>query len=416
MSQRFTKSDAHAWLAARQTEWTRELIELANINSGSSHRAGLAEMAQRLEVWDGMDGVHCERLPLPPRQVVLDDGVECAIETEGALCWRVRPECERRVLLGIHYDTVYPPHHQSQQCRLVSEDKLIGPGVADAKGGIVVVRAALQALERFRLADNIGWTLLLTPDEELGSPSSAHLWSEQAADHDFGLLLEPALPSGALIATRKGSGNFVVVVRGRAAHAGRDFEQGRNAVALASRLAVNLDELNGQQRDTTINVGRVSGGGPVNVVPDLAVVHFNVRVPDVESQHWFAQRLSDVLALADEAEGFAVAVHGGFSAPPKVMTHAQRVLMNAVEHAHAELGMHVHWEASGGVCDGNRLAAAGLPNIDTLGPIGGSIHSADEWVDLSSIPRKAQVLVEILNNFERGLASELTRQRSIDTR
>ena len=416
MSERYSCEAAHAWLAGRQTEWTRELIELANINSGSANREGLAEVAQKLQVWEGMDGIHCEQLPLPPRRIVLDDGIECAVETEPALRWQARPHCERRVLLGIHYDTVYPPAHRPQHCALVTENRLVGPGVADAKGGIVVVRAALRAVEQFHLASNIGWTLLLTPDEELGSPSSAHLWHEHAANHDFGLLLEPALPSGALVANRKGSGNYTVVVRGRAAHAGRDFHQGRNAVALASRLAANLDGLNGQHGDTTINVGRISGGGPVNVVPELAVVHFNVRVPDPEAQHWFDQRLSDVLALADESDGCSVAVHGGFSAPPKTMTHEQRILMNAVEHAHAELGMHVHWESSGGVSDGNRLAAAGLPNIDTLGPIGGAIHSADEWVDVASIPRKAQVIIELLHAFDRGERPDLTRKTSIDSR
>ena len=204
------------------------------------------------------------------------------------------------------------------------------------------------------------------------------------------------MPSGALVGQRKGSGNFTLVVRGRAAHAGRNFSAGRNAIALASHLATSLDRLNARQPDTTINLGNISGGGPVNVVPDLAIVRFNVRVPDAEAQKWFEHQLSDILAEADQMEGYQVALYGSFTAPPKPLTSTQRTLMNAIEAAGERLGHKVHWQASGGVCDGNRLAAAGLPNIDTLGPIGENLHSPEEWVDVTSIPQRASLVLEIL--------------------
>lgn len=412
MTHTAAKADAHAWLASHQSQWTHQLIELANISSGSGNIQGLDEAAQWLCAWSGLPALVPEHIALPPRRGVSDDGREQALETGVALKWQVRPQAERRVLLGIHYDTVYTPAHVPNHCRQISEDRVLGPGVADAKGGVIVVRAALEALERFNLAGGCGWTLLLTPDEEVGSPSSCELWTSLAATHDFGLLFEPALPSGALVGQRKGSGSFSLVVRGKAAHAGRDFAAGRNAVALASHLATRLDRLNGQRSDVTVNIGHLSGGGPVNVVPDLAVLRFNVRVPDAGSQHWFEAALSDALAEADAQEGFSVAVSGGFHAPPKPLDHAQRELMNAIEDASQLLGHHVHWQASGGVCDGNRLAACGLPNIDTLGPIGDGLHSPDEWVDVRSIPAKAQVVVELLSNFSVGKYPALVRQHS----
>jgi glutamate carboxypeptidase len=281
--------------------------------------------------------------------------------------------------------------------------------VADAKGGVVVARAALEALEQFALAGDCGWTLLLTPDEEIGSPASGDVWTTLAASHDFGLLFEPALPSGALVGERKGSGSFTLVVRGRAAHAGRDFASGRNAVALASHLATLFDRLNGQHSGMTVNIGQLVGGTAVNVVPDRALVRLNVRVPDAASQHLFEAALSDALAEADQQEGFSVTVFGGFHAPPKLLNHPQRELMNAIEHASGLLGHRVHWQASGGVCDGNRLAAAGLPNIDTLGPVGDGLHSPEEWVDVTSIPAKAQLVVELLSGFGQGKYPALTR-------
>ena len=392
----FTKNDAHAWLAANQSRWTREVIELCNVNSGSTNLVGLNQMADMLCDWDGVPGVEAQRIALPPRRGVADDGCEHASESAVALKWEVRPQADKRVLLGIHYDTVYSPAHVPAKCVQISDTRLVGPGTADAKGGIVVVRAALEALEHFQLTTDIGWTLVLTPDEELGSPSSGHLWEQLAHQHDFGLLFEPAMPSGALVGLRKGSGNFTLVVRGRAAHAGRNFSAGRNAIALASHLATCLDRLNARQPDTTINLGNISGGGPVNVVPDLAIVRFNVRVPDAEAQKWFEHQLSDILAEADQMEGYQVALYGSFTAPPKPLTSSQRTLMNAIEAAGERLGHKIHWQASGGVCDGNRLAAAGLPNIDTLGPIGENLHSPEEWVDVSSIPQRASLVLEIL--------------------
>ncbi|MCC6509988.1 MAG: M20/M25/M40 family metallo-hydrolase, partial [Pirellulaceae bacterium] len=320
------QTEAHAWLAANQSRWTSELIELANVNSGSANLVGLNEVADMLSAWSGVPALPAQRIALPPRRGVAGDGHEQAMETGVALKWEVRPQANQRVLLGIHYDTVYLPTHQPAKCQHVTDARLVGPGTADAKGGIIVARAALEALEHFCLAPEVGWTLLLTPDEEVGSPSSAELWDSLARTHDYGLLFEPALPSGALVGQRKGSGNFTVVVRGRAAHAGRDFAAGRNAIALASQLASALDRLNGKHPDTTINLGNFTGGGAVNVVPDLAILRWNVRVPDAAAQHWFERQLSDILEEADQQEGFQVALYGGFTAPPKPMTHAQREL------------------------------------------------------------------------------------------
>ena len=413
MTYHSAKEEALAWIASNQSQWTHQVIELANINSGSTNVQGLNEAAEWLCTWSGLPSLTVERIALPLRRGIADDGREHSLETGVALKWKVRPEANRQVLLGIHYDTVYTPLHFPSKCKQVSEDRLFGPGVADAKGGIVVARAALEALERFKLAQECGWTLLLTPDEEVGSPSSGELWTSLAATHDFGLLFEPALASGALVGERKGSGSFTLVVRGRAAHAGRDFSMGRNAVALASFLAMQLDRLNGQRPGVTVNIGQLVGGGAINVVPDLAIVRVNVRIPDNESQHWFEAALSDALAEADQQEGYSVVVCGGFHAPPKLLNHAQRELMNAIELASESLGHHVHWQASGGVCDGNRLAAAGLPNIDTLGPIGNGLHSPEEWVDLSSIPLKAQVVVELLSSFSQGRHPALVRTRSV---
>ncbi len=404
--------DAYAWLSSQQSKIQADLIELANQNSGSSHLAGLLRVAQWLE--DRMDLPYAtfQRIPLPPRQNVDDNGQVLAVDTGPALRWDFQPDQRRRVLLCIHYDTVFAADDAFQTCELQSDDRLTGPGVADAKGGILVIRAALQALHQFSLANEIGWTVLLTPDEELGSPSTSGLLQSIAPEYDFGLLFEPALPSGELVSQRKGSGNFTVVVRGRAAHAGRHFEEGRNAVVELIRLLLQVDALNGTRPGLTVNVANVRAGSALNIVPDLAVGRLNARVEDIDSAVWFEQQLNDLVQELNGKKGFACRLFGGITSPPKQLTDAMQPLMRALESATLSIGTQpIRWRTTGGVCDGNKLAAAGLPNIDTLGPIGDALHSQQEWVQPSSIIEKSQVIVNLLSRFSGGEFVDLQRQR-----
>jgi len=405
--------EAHAWLEAGQERMVADLIELANQNSGSNNVVGLLAVADWLEDWAGLHPAMLKRIALPARRIIGDDGRELVFETGPALRWDYRPESRRRVLLAIHYDTVFGAEHPFQRCHRVTSDKLVGPGVADAKGGIVVLRYAMQALLKFSLANECGWTVLLNPDEEVGSPSSASLMKEIAPDFEFGLLFEPCLPGGEFVSQRKGSGNFVLVMRGRSAHAGRDFGQGRNAVAKLCGLLAEIDQLNGVRKDTMINVGSFVGGGPVNVVPDLAVGRINLRLADNDSASWFKHKLKALVSTVNTCEGFHCEIHGGVTSPAKPITDETRQLMNAIESCAGQLGQSIQWKATGGVCDGNKLAAAGLPNVDTLGPLGDGLHSSQEWVQVSSLVAKAKLVVELMSRFSSGQLGS-TEQSKID--
>jgi len=387
-----------------------DLIELCNQNSGSHNLPGLIRVADWLCEWAELLPGTLQRIDLPPCELISDAGEAISVETGPALRWDFKPEAARRVLLMIHYDTVFDATHEFQQCQQLSPTLLRGPGVADAKGGIVVLRFALQALLKFGLAPDLGWTVLLNPDEEVGSHSSLALMQELAPQFDFGLLFEPALPTGEMISERKGSGTFSVLVGGQAAHAGRYFHRGRNAVAEISRMVAAIDGLNGQREETTINVGYISGGGPVNVVADQAIARINVRVADSESATWFIQQLQTLASQTAGREGFTCQVHGGFTSPPKRINAAQQALMQAVNASAVRLNLPaITWQYTGGVCDGNKLAAAGLPNIDTLGPRGDGLHSGQECVQLDSLAEKAKLLVEILCRFADGDFENLRR-------
>jgi len=226
---------------------------------------------------------------------------------------------------------------------------------------------ALEALERSDVADFIGWEVLINPDEELGSPGSTPLLAQCAKRNDIGFLFEPTLADGSLASQRKGSGNFAIVVRGRAAHAGREFHVGRNAITAMADLITQLDALNGWFEGLTINVAQVEGGGQMNMVPDLAICRLNVRYVDVQQETVVQSKIEEIVGEIDKRSGIGAALHGGFTAPPKPFDEPTGQLLEHVADCGRELGIDVTWRSTGGVCDGNRLAAAGLPNVDTMG-------------------------------------------------
>ena len=386
--------DIHALrvIDERSQYWLDLLRDWCAINSGSHHLPGLATMADALADEFGAFG-EVRRIDLPPTTQIESNGEEKAAPLGQALSIVRRPEAAIRALLVIHYDTVYGKENPFQQVTVLPDGRWNGPGVVDAKGGIVVMLAALHALEASPAAKNIGWEVILNPDEEIGSPGSVGLLEEAAERNQFGLLFEPALPDGWLVGERKGSGNLTIVVRGKAAHAGRDFAAGRSAVVALAKLIVHAAETSG---GITLNCGQISGGGAVNIVPELAIGRFNARISKKEEAQRVVDLLQELIAEANEQDGITATLHGSFSSPPKALDAASLALFEAARDCGRQLGMEVNWRSSGGTCDGNRLAAAGLPVIDTMGPVGGDLHSRSEYLIPQSIAERAKLTALLL--------------------
>ena len=379
-------------LREQQPAMQNLLFEWASINSGTLNLSGVSRMQElaAVEFRDCSDSVR--QIDTAQTQQVDADGDVRSVPLGPVMHASRRESAETQVLLVIHIDTVYGPDSPFQSVTQLDENTWRGPGVADAKGGLVVMLFALRAFEAYVAAtgnDRVGWNVLVNSDEEIGSPGSADILSQFAARSEIGLLFEPSLPDGGLISTRKGSGNFSIVVRGKAAHAGREFEQGRNAVIAAAQIAAGLHKANARWPDVTINVSRIDGGSPVNMVPDVAVVRFNVRYGSRDLETEILQTVRAVLDDADRREGISCELHGAFTAQPKQMTDELRQLQQEISECGQLLGTELNWTASGGVCDGNRLAACGLPNVDTLGVRGGDIHSPTEYVLLDSLAERA---------------------------
>ncbi len=386
----------------------RSLVERwSNINSYSHNLPGLEELSHLLKAeWKPLG--EFEEIPIGHQESIDFRGTVERKPLGRALRIRQRGDAPLRVFLCIHMDTVYPPEDGFTAVTEVDSNTLRGPGVCDAKGGLAVMLTAVEAMERSPWAKKIGWEVLINPDEEIGSPGSSPLFDEAAAGNHVGLLFEPTLPDGSLVSERGGSGSYAVIVHGRSAHAGRDPHMGRNAIHAMAKTIVRLSELS--SGGITINVGKVEGGGPVNVVPDLAICRLNVRAKTPADQKHVQEAISQIIHEADRQDGIHVELHGGFHRPPKPLDDGARQLQKMIELAAHELGLSVAWRYSGGVSDGNQLAAAGLPNIDSLGPRGGSIHSHEEFLLLDSLPERAKLAYLVLRSLaENGFTTKTRR-------
>ncbi|KQY96742.1 hydrolase [Brevundimonas sp. Root1423] len=382
-------------VAAREDIIVGRAIDWAGVNSGSRNTGGLAIMLDRLEAEARYLPAVVERVPTGASTSAGDDGVVRTEVHADALRITARPLAPIQIVLTGHYDTVFPADSSFQTVSTRPDGALNGPGIADMKGGISVMLAALEAFETHPDREQVGWTVLLSPDEEIGSPASAPLLAELGARGHIGMTYEPALADGTLAGARKGSGNYHLIVSGKAAHAGRAFHEGANAVAGAAILATRLHALNGQREGVTVNVAKISGGGALNVVADNAIVRFNVRVPDKAASDWIEAAVRDI-ASDLPFPGLVLHLLGGMTRAPKPMDASQTALFEAVRDTGALLGQTIAWKPSGGVCEGNNLHAAGLPNIDTLGVLGGDIHSGQEFAWPASFVERAQLSALIL--------------------
>jgi glutamate carboxypeptidase len=373
----------------------------AQINSGSRNLAGLE--IQKLALIEAAAGLPADVIghELAPMREVSSDGQVRDLATSQALSITVRPDAPVQVVLTGHYDTVFGADSPFQSVVTRADGALNGPGMADMKGGLCVMLAALAAFETHPLATRVGYRVLMSPDEEVGSLSSGPLLAQFGRLGHIGMTYEPALSDGTLAGARKGSGNFHVVVRGRSAHAGRDFDLGRNAITAAARLSTRLDDLNGKRDGVTLNVSRIDGGGPLNMVPDTAIVRFNIRFPDQEAAAWVQAAVQSALQ-ASGGDGLDLHLHGGITRPAKPMNLAQTRLFEAVRQIGGLIGQDILWKPSGGVCEGNNLFASGLPNIDTLGVRGGDIHSEAEYAWPDSFAERAQLSAAILMKLADG--------------
>lgn len=401
-------------ILTREDEAIRERLEAASdemvartrgwaqINTGSYNIDGLKRLAPKLA--DAFSALEADirLVDGPGFDNVGSDGRVTQMHTGPILQVTSRPEAPVQVIMSGHYDTVFPPG-TFETIRELGNGQINGPGMADMKGGISLMLEALKAFESGPLKDRLGYRVVITPDEEIGNFASAAALTEAArSGAHIGMTYEPAMETGAMSGGRKGSAVFDIVLHGRAAHAGRAKEEGRSAIEAAAGLVVGLEALNGQREGVTFNVGAIEGGSPVNIVPDLAVVRFGARAPDADASAWATREVERLFARAAARDGIHGHLHGGFYRPPKPRNTAQQALFDAVHATGRAIGLDLEFVDTGGVCEGNNIFAAGVPNVDTLGVRGGRIHSSEEFVIIESFAERAALSALILNRLADG--------------
>lgn len=385
------------------------VIQWSRINSYTFNLAGLKKLSQEIRTSFQVLEAHAKSVELPPMEFINSDGETAAKTLGDALLFSKRPHAQYQVLLVCHMDTVYPlpageetPDQSIHDIRQVEDNILNGAGVADAKGGIVVMLKALEAVEGSSFKNKIGWQIIINPDEEAGSPGSRNLLKQAAQKAQVGLVFEPCLPNGDIVGARKGSGNFTLVVHGRSAHAGRNPHLGRNAINAVSKCILEISALNETLPGLTVNVGIVEGGHAVNVVPDTAVAKFNVRLQEFKDEEEILAQIKRIVNKFDQLDGISVSLHGGFMASPKNIEGVTLDLLQGVKFCASQLGFNIDWHLSGGVCDGNRLEAFGLPNVDTMGVKGGDLHSPDEYLCIDSLAQRTKLAALFLMKLGAG--------------
>ncbi len=296
-------------------------------------------------------------------------------------------------LLLAHFDTVWSVGTLAGMPWRVEAGRAFGPGAYDMKASLVLAEFALKALGELGLRPPRPVELILTSDEEIGSPTSRRLIERRAGEAAYALVLEPPLPDGSLKTARKGVGQFLVTVEGRAAHAGVEPEKGLGAIDELARQVLYLHALTDLGAGTTVNVGVVEGGTAPNVVAARASARVDVRVATAEQALVIEAAIRQLSAYTP---GIRLAVEGGFNRPPMERTPAVAGLVEKARVVGRALGLDLSEGSTGGGSDGNFTAALGLPTLDGLGARGAGAHAHHEQVDLDSLPERAALLAALL--------------------
>ena len=292
------------------------------------------------------------------------------------------------LLLG-HLDTVWPAGTLADMPWRLEGGRASGPGAFDMKAGIAVGMAVLAAMAREPRPHPV--SLLLVPDEEVGSAASRELTVSVARRHRRVLVLEPSLDGAAKIA-RKGCGTFQARFRGRGAHAGLEPEKGASALVEMARFVLFLEKVADPSKGTTLTAGVARAGSATNVVPEAAELAVDARA----WTHGEAERVTAAIrGYGPSDPRVSVAVEGGFDRPPLQPTAASEALYEAARRLAAGLGLELGTARVGGASDGNFTAAAGIPTLDGLGPRGGGAHARDEHVLVADLPLRAALLAAL---------------------
>jgi glutamate carboxypeptidase len=364
-----------------QTDAMADLLgELVALESPTSNRAAVNRMSTR--VAEELDRLGAA-LTIHPRTEV-GDIVEARWNGE---------QPGKPLLIVCHMDTVHPIGMLSQNPVRRENGRLYGPGSYDMKGSIVTVLTALRGIKELAVAPRRPIIALMTTDEETGSVHSRELIEDRARPAALAMIMEPALPDGAIKTWRKSTGGFQIRTYGIAAHAGGAHEAGLNAIEEMAHQILGLQNLTDYDKGTTVSVGIISGGTARNTIPDRCEAMVDVRA----LSHDEMDRLTAAIkALPPVLPGARVEIEGGFDRPPMERDARMIATFAQAKDIAARHGLSLRESGSGGASDGNYTAALGTPTLDGLGPSGDGAHSEHEFVLINSLAVSATLIAGLL--------------------
>jgi glutamate carboxypeptidase len=371
-----------SYMLARQEAMTRTLEQWVMLESPSNEHEAVNALGDLVARAFKGAGAVAQRLP------------QAAFGEHLRISWG---QGDRQLLLLGHMDTVWPLGEVQHRPFRVSGDKATGPGAFDMKGGLVIALYAVMALQELGLKPAHRLVFLFNSDEEVGSLTSRPFIEKEAQRSDAVLVLEPSRDN-ALVTWRKGVGRFELEVQGVASHAGAAHERGVSAVQELAHQIIRLEAMTDYRLGTTVNVGVVEGGSKVNVRPASAWAAIDLRVPTAGE----GQRVTEaILGLQPVNPETTLIVSGGMNRPPWEASPASEALFERAQRVGAALGLDLWPAGTGGGSDGNFTAALGVPTLDGLGVVGNDAHALTEWVDLTSLPRRAALLAELVIDLGR---------------
>jgi glutamate carboxypeptidase len=369
-----------AYFSERREELVSTIRQLVEIESPSDNKAAVDRVseavAQKFSQLGGEVRIHPAK----------DFGNHLQVDFAG--------KSAKPVLLLGHYDTVYPLGTLATMPCRVMDDKLTGPGVLDMKSGIALMLQALAALQAWHGGLPRPVTVLLVSDEEVGSDSSRAITESLAKKAAAVLVLEPSDGSqGAVKTARKGVGEYLVKITGKASHAGLDFQKGVNAILELARQIEKISSFTDLKKGLTINVGIVSGGSRTNVVPAEALAQVDVRIGRMKDAAGIDKKMRSLHPFNRKCK---LEITGGINRPPMERTAGVAALYAHAVAIARDLGWKLGEAAVGGGSDGNITAGLGIPTLDGLGGVGDGAHAPHEHILISELPRRAALVAGLI--------------------
>ena len=312
---------------------------------------------------------------------------------------RTDPEDTRPgILVLCHIDTVHPLGTKAEDLVVRREgDKMYGPGIYDMKAGAYLPYYAYRHMQRLGATSQLPITFLYVSEEEVGSPISREVIEAEAAKAKYVLVTEPARDGGKVVTTRKGVGRFEMAITGRPSHAGAQHPAGRSAIREMARQILEIEAMTDYERGVTTNVGLISGGTAVNVVPRECSVEVDLRVVTEEDGEVFTAAILDRKAQDPDVE---INVTGGMNRPPFERNEGINALFEHARQCAAEIGLELESTiVTGGGSDGNFTAAMGVPTLDGLGADGAGAHTLEEHILISSLAPRTKMWVRMLETL-----------------